>query len=149
MEPTVLTSAGLHALLADIVATSPGGPGALDGAKLKLFVNDVDPGRAAVIGDFTLATFTGGAPIAVSAWGEAHTDAAGNANVLGPVCQWDWDSGTAETVYGVVLTDAADNLLGYARLTEPKEMDDTSDSIAIVPRITLGGEDFGTMVRVA
>lgn len=146
MLPTVMCSAGLRLLLADWLTAVEG---ELAGAKLKLFTNDVDPGKAAVIGDFDLATFTGSAPIAVATWGEVFTDVQGNANALGSLCQWDYDSGAAETVYGVVLTNAGDALIGYSRLAQSKLMNDTSDSLAIVPKISCSDAGFGVGVRVA
>lgn len=149
MEPTVFTYAGLSLLLAKILEDSAGTAEVLEGAKLKLFINDVDPGVNATLTDFDLATFTGSTAITVAAWGEVFRATTGNPTVLGSLAQWDWDSGDAETVYGVVLTDGADALLGYARLANEKTMDGTDDSLAIVPRIEMGATGFGTFERIA
>jgi len=149
MNPTVFTKAAMFTMLAALLQAAAGTLEVLAGAKMKLFVNDVDPGEAAVIGDFTLASFTGSAAITIAAWGEAFTGQGGYPTTIGTLGQWDYDSGDAETVYGVVLTDNADGLLAYARLTEPKTMDDTSDSLIVVPRMVVSPTGFGTFDRLA
>lgn len=149
VDPTIVTSAGFLAMIANLIQAAAGAAGVLNGAKLKLFINDIDPGKAAVIGDFTLATFGGSTAIAVAAWNEAFLNGSGDAVILGAVAQWDWDSGDAETVYGVVLTTSADAILAYARLSVPKLMDDTADSLAVVPRYVVGDTGQGTFHLLA
>lgn len=143
MDPFQLTDAGYEALLADMTALAPGGAGTLDQAKLKLYVNNVDPGRTADISDFTLASFTGSAPKTITAWGEVARDAQGDSEQAGGLLQWNWTALGPETVYGYVLTDAADNLLGYCKRSTPKVMGSASDSIIAVPVIGLGEDGFG------
>jgi hypothetical protein len=141
VQATKLVNIGAFAFLADLIA------GTLAGAKLKLFVNDVDPGPAAVIGDFTLASFVGSTPLPITPWSEAYQVSGGGAASNGPYLQWDYDSGLAQTVYGVVITKATDELIGYARLDVPKSMSGTSDSIGIIPRIVVGPAGWGTMLE--
>lgn len=143
MEPNVFTIAAAKLLLADLTA------GTLTGAKIKLFVNDVDPGPNAVLADFTLASFTGAAPIVVSGWSEAFVTPDGSVKSLTNLAQFDWDSGADETVYGIVITTGADALLAYARFETPKQMSTTDDSLAVVAAVSLSPEGFGTGVRVA
>lgn len=143
MEPTVMAQSGSFALLANLVA------GEYAGSKVFPFINDVDPQESAVIGDFTPATFTGSAAIAIAAWGEAFAVPNGGARSLGSLLQWDWDAGVAETIYGYVWTDATDNLIGYARRTTPKLMAQTTDSAAVVPVAEVGPDGYGTWIEVA
>lgn len=145
MHPTVMVSSGLLLLLTDWLTAVTGD---LVGALVAPFINQVDPGKGAVLADFTPATFTGSAAIAVAAWGEVNLDVNGDARTAGGLMQWDWDSGAAETIYGFTFTRGSGELLGYARLETPKLMDDTSDSLAVVPVITLGPTGFGVFVRV-
>lgn len=150
MNPTVLTSAGLALLLGNLTQAAAGAAGHLLGATMSLFTNDVNPGKPAVIGDFTLATFTGSTPIAIASWGEMFYNENLDPEILGALAQWDYDSGTAETVYGIVLLSAGAGtpLLGYARLTTPKEMAATTDSLAIVPRFVMSADGFGSFSQL-
>lgn len=144
MDPNVFTSAGLLLMLANLTA------GQLASATVHLFINDVDPGKGAVVGDFTEATFTGSAALTVTAWGEAFLNLQLDAESIANLMQWDWDAGSAETVFGVYVLSAAMGtpLLGYARLTTPKDMGATTDSIALVLKMVLGPNGLGTGVRL-
>lgn len=145
MLPTRFTTAGLLRMLADLLG------GELAAATVSLFVNDVNPLEGAVIGDFTLATFTGSTPIALGTFGEVYASADGGAESVAPLMQWDWDAGDAETVYGIVIKSAAVGtpLLGYARLENAREMNNTADSLVIIPRFKLSLTDLGTFLEIA
>ncbi len=145
MFATVPIAAGLLLLLDNLTA------GEFAAATVGLFINDVDPGRNAVAGDFDAATFTTSAALPVTTWAEAFINARGNAEAVGTTLQWDWDSGVAETVYGVVIKSAGVGtpLLAYARLENPKTMQSTGDSLAIVPRLELGGSGLGAFAQVS
>lgn len=129
MDATVVVNSGLLLVLADILA----GDWALP--TVHLFINDVDPGPGAVVADFDEATFTGSTAQAIGAWGEAFMAEDGAATSVAPQLQWDWDSGVAETVYGVYVLSAGVGtpLLGYARFETPIGMAVTSNSLAVVP----------------
>src|SRR4051812_32695278 len=136
MGPNVVPSSALMLALVDLLA------GQLDAATVSLFINDVDPGKNAVIADFTLAAFVGSTPIAVSAWGEAYLNANKDAEAQAQLMQWNYASGPEESVYGIVVKGAGAGtpLLLYCRLDNPKGMGTTSDSLALVLRFTLSDQ---------
>ncbi len=83
--------------------------------KFRLFTNNVTPGTASVIGDFTEATFAGYAAIA------ANTITWAAASLVGHVAQstgsnlvFNNTSGGAVNVYGVYVTNSSGSILYFA-----------------------------------
>lgn len=145
MDPTVIPSSSLLLQLAALLT------GDFAAATVHLFTNDVNPGKSAVVGDFTAATFVGSTAIAIGAWGEVFLNGDLDAEAIAPLMQWDYDSGTAETVYGVYVLSAGVGtpLIAYARLETPKEMATTEDSLVIVPRLVFSATGFGSFATLS
>jgi len=144
MGPNVMVRGGLGAIMADAIA------GEFAAATAGLFIDDVDPGKGAVAADFTPATFTGSTPLVIT-WGEVYINANGDPEQSSQLLQFDWDAGSTETVYGILVKSAGAGtpLLLYARLDAPKEMGATTDSLALVVRLTMSALGFGASVQVS
>jgi hypothetical protein len=83
--------------------------------KLRVFTNNITPGTATLIGDFTEATFAGYAAIAMNTitWAAAtlvgHIAQSTGSNVI-----FSNTSGASVTVYGVYCTNASGSILYFA-----------------------------------
>jgi hypothetical protein len=95
--------------------------GLLEGAKLKLYKEPIEPTKATVIADLTPADFTGYAASAAITWGTPLTDTDGTAFVPGGMIEFAASGSTvANTIYGAYLTDGAGTiLLGVFRFDTP------------------------------
>ena len=121
------------AVAADIITAVTG---ALIGAEVELYTNDVLPVPTSVIGDFDLATYTGYAAEAVAWLAPAISDS-GEVEVVGIVGEFrPTNSAVPNDVYGFILTDGAGVLLGGGRFTDgPLPMNSALDQIIITPRV--------------
>lgn len=148
MNPTVMTGLGLLDILTGMIEVAPGTAGAFAGAMVAPFTNDVDPGRQAIPGDFTAATFTGGEPKAIGVWGTPYINAAGDLQSIAPLLTFRFVSGVTETVFGVTITKSGGGLLAYARLVQPITFNDTNDVLDLVPRLLTGYAGYGSFELV-
>lgn len=139
VDPTVVVQKGRIEALTDILA------GAWALAVCHPFVNDVDPGPNAVVGDFEPAAFTGGEAKPLGAWGEPFLDSQADATAVAPQLQWNWTAGTPETVYGLFVTsaDVGTPLIGYCRFETPIGMGTDLSSFAVVPSFSYGDAGAG------
>lgn len=106
--------------------------------EMVLVTSNTPPVETLVIGDLTLATFTGYAPKAGAAGAQqAGIDPATGEQVitvLAPVGGYRWECTAApaspETIYGFALTDSTGaTLLAYAQLATPVTISDVGDFI--------------------
>ena len=106
--PQVLPTAAMNANLAALIAATTG---PLNGAKLRVYVNAVSLTPAIVLADFTEATFTGYAAVAVT-WGTILNATDGTVFVPGGGIEFACTTaGTTQTAYGVYLTNSAGSTL--------------------------------------
>jgi hypothetical protein len=83
---------------------------------IKLFQNDFTPTPTSVIGDFTIASFSGYADV-TGAFGAPGIDPSGNAVAPHP-CVWSTDGVTPGAAYGLYIVDSAGNLVAGARFDD-------------------------------
>jgi hypothetical protein len=122
-----------------IVAALIGAGGLLDALVVKLYTNDVTPGRHSVGADFTEATFDGYAASAAVAWGSVFTDAAGQATVVGDTKQFTCTGGTTpQTVYGYTVQTAGGIVRFGERFDTPVPITGVGDAVVLVPRFNFG-----------
>lgn len=108
----------LRTRLGDMIDTD----GELDGAKVKLFKNDIVPSPTTILADLTPAAF-GGYVAKDVVWGSVFNEPDGGAGVSGGAPSWVTTDAADETIYGWYLTDTAGTgLLAIARLAEPQHL---------------------------
>lgn len=137
MTPSKLLFDAIQSLLAaDSATLAP----ATDANIVSLVINNFTPSQDLVIGDLTLATFTGSAPKAAGTGTQTvYTDPISGERVIQvkePVGGWTWvctaTPGTPETVYGVILTnDDGTVLLGSQLLDVPVPIVNNGDGFSI------------------
>ncbi len=125
---------GIKLALQELVASG----GIWDGCKLRLFVNNITPSDASVIGDFTEAAagFPGYAAITLSAatWGAVTVTAHVAQSFYGSTPTFTRSStGTPQNVYGWYVTDAGNTkVYAAARFSAaPLTVTNTGDNIQI------------------
>lgn len=143
MQDNIVTQTGENLFLTDLVG------GQLTAPTLALFINDVNPGKIAVLSDFDPATFVTSTPVALT-FGTPYINENGDWEMVSQLVQFTFASGGPEIVYGVLMRSAGGGtpLLMYARLDDPKSMGVVGDVIAVVIRFTLSGDGWGVSVEV-
>lgn len=104
-----------------------------------LFKNNLTPGDATVLGDFTEANFTGYAAITPSV-GAAFTNGAGKAECDFATCTFSCTgSGTPNDVYGYYVTDVGNAVLYFAEraASPPTTLNANGQTYVVVPKLTL------------
>lgn len=147
MGPNVVVQLGLLNLMDAALGHASIG---LNGAKVGLFTNDVDPGKGAVLGNFTLATFAGSTEKVIT-WGTAFLNSSGDAESLSGLETFSTDGVIPETVFGMVVVDGiAPTLLRfYARFDTAIGMLVNGNQLSLVVRLTISAAGFGASVQVA
>jgi hypothetical protein len=145
MAKLVMLHKGYEKILTKIKEAPAGTLSLFDACKFKLFVNDVDPGVNGTEDAFTLSAFAGGDPISPPVWNAEFLDIGGVPHSLSQLLQWNYASGMAETVYGLLITDGADVGIAYARLDTARMMSVVTDALAVVVDLSPSGAGFGTM----
>lgn len=130
MLPNAARRAVVDALIAE--------DGLLDGAVVNLYQNDLTPTPNTLVGDFTVANFTGYAVSSAIVWGTVFTDASNVANSVGDVKQFTCTAdGTAQTIYGYYVT-----VTGALRFSErfptPIPVVHAADAVVVLPRFSFG-----------
>ena len=115
---------------------------------VNLFSNNLSPVDEHVIADFTLATFTGYAAITGQNMLGPIYDDAGNVELVSPNCVFvATGSGTANTIYGYLVTDAAVATLYYFELFEtPQQIAKAGDAVSFVHRFGYANPGTGAVV---
>lgn len=108
----------------------------LTGAKLDLYTNDIIPGRDLPRSAYVTANFDGYAQAAITWLGASVADD-GTVEVIGTVPEFrPTGSVTPNNVFGVVVTDAAGDLIGAARLDDaPTPLGSTLNNLLVTVRI--------------
>jgi len=121
--------------------------GALIGAEVELFQNDVNPTRGSVIADFDVATFAGYNAEAVQ-WLEPSRADDGNIEVVGTLQEFrPTDDVTPNTIFGFFVTDGGTEVLYAARFENaPLPMGSTLDSILLTLRARIPAGGMGSTV---
>lgn len=147
MGDNTVPTIGLLNFLTALIGTALVG---VNGAKITLFTNDVNPGKGATIGDFTLATFNGSALKAIT-WLGAFANSNGDAETLSGLETFSTDGVIPETVYGIVIVDgvAPTLLRWYARFDAPIALTTAGQLISLVARLVMSAGGFGASVQVA
>lgn len=128
-----LTKTKIHDLAVAAILTAEDGP--LDGAKIRLFTNDVNPDFNSVEGDFEDTTYTGHADKAVTWLAPAVADD-GAVEIPGSVAEFrPTDAVTPNDVFGALLINADGEPLAGGRFEDgPLPMQSAMDSILMMIR---------------
>lgn len=111
--------------------------GPLNGCKVRLFKNDVTPTKDSVLGDFTVPATTGLVTAVAPTMGVAFENGDGAAIAIGSPAQFvaSADPEEPETIYGIVLTDAAGTgFLAAERFAEPVVIDHAGQGLSYLLR---------------
>lgn len=114
-------------------------PGAFFGAIVKLFQNDFTPSRAAVVGDFTEATYTGYAASSAVTWAAPFIDPVAGPTVMSNLVAFPAGSPfvISNQIYGYYVVDGSGNLLFSERFGTPVNVSLSTANIVIVPNFGL------------
>lgn len=135
----MLTEAVIRQMLDELIAVD----GQFDGAKLRLFKNNVEVGRDTVIGDLETCTFSGYADSAALVWVEPHLEPDNDEYTLSNTSV-EFRSNTADpfvsgTAYGWALIsgDVTPVLLAAGRFDEPVSFDVPERSLQLVVHLNV------------
>ncbi len=104
---------------------------------LRLFKNDHDPVVTDTNANYTQADFSGYASANLGTWNAAFVNGDGKGEIDADAKTFSHNGGaTANTVYGVYVTDEADNVVYAERFDAPRVMDSLGDSITYTARVT-------------
>jgi hypothetical protein len=107
--------------------------------EVNLFQNDVTPTPATVLGDLTVATFSGYAAIVVAALLAAYLDPIGGASAQIGTVQFDHSGGAvANTIYGFWVETAGGVLILAGRFDQAVPMNVLGDSIPLDIKFNFG-----------
>jgi hypothetical protein len=110
----------------------------LDGALVKLYQNDLNPGPTTVLGDFEVATFTGYTTSSAIAWAGPVNGDDGEPELVGQRLIFTATSGTpTNTIFGYYVIDAGGALLYSERFSTQQQVSKAGDSVIFVPRVGL------------
>lgn len=129
-----LVKTNTEALAVLLALTDTGG--LLDGAKVRLFVNDVQPVVTSVIGDFTVTTYTGHGDKLIT-WLAPSIADDGTPECVGTVPEFrPTDAVVPNTVFGALLIDAGAIMMEGGRFDNgPLPMESALDSILVTVRL--------------
>lgn len=105
----------------------------LDGGEMVLFSNDITPTVNTIIGDLTIANFTGYADVTLTTYSAPYLTADENAAVLAPLAQFNTAAPytVANSIYGFAIKDVDGALVLAGRFPDaPIEMAGAGDHIA-------------------
>jgi hypothetical protein len=106
--------------------------------RLHLYQNDYFPDVADTIANYTEATFSGYTGSQLLAWSPAFINGVNAGEIDAAVLSWSHNGGsTANTVYGIYVTDSAGNLTYAERFPAPLLVSSIGDTIAYSARTTV------------
>jgi len=110
--------------------------GVFDGAKVRLFVNDVAPVATSVVGDFTPTTYTGHADKLIT-WLAPSVADDGSPECIGTVPEFrPTDGVTPNSVFGALVIDSGSVMMEGGRFDDaPLPMNSALDSILVTVRL--------------
>jgi len=107
-------------------------------SQIRLFQNNYFPDPTDTIAAYIEATFSGYPGGTVLAFGAAFINGAGQGEVASMPVTWNHDGGpTANTIYGVYVTDTLGDLVYAERFGAPITMSVATDVIIYTPRATV------------
>lgn len=129
-----LVRTNTEALAVLLALTDTGG--VFDGAKVRLFVNDVQPTVDSVVGDFTVTTYAGHGDELIT-WLTPSISDDGFPEVIGTVGEFrPTDAVTPNTVYGAIIIDGTSVMMEGGRFDDaPLPMESALDSILVTVRL--------------
>lgn len=109
--------------------------GMLTGAEVRLFINDFEPDRESVIGDYDPPTYTGNGDEAIT-WNAPSVSDDGTVEVVGTLGEFrPTDAVAPNDVFGAIILDGGGGLLDAVRFPAgPLPMNSALDSILLVVR---------------
>lgn len=112
----------------------------LDGGSMGLFQNDITPNESTVIGDLTVATFTGYAPVTLTTYALPYLIGNNQAAVNSPLASFRPASPftVGNQVYGFFVLDTDGALLACGRFDDPVSMTDAGDFLELIYRHIIG-----------
>lgn len=143
MDLTQTTEFQLSAA-ADLVAVG----GTLNAAKVRLFINDVLPIAASVIGDFQETTYTGHADKSIT-WLAPSVGDDGVVEVIGTVPEFrPTDAVLPNTVYGAIVinTGATEVYMGGRFTDGPLPMESALDAILLTVRFRPSDQSLAVVI---
>lgn len=114
---------------------------------IKLFQNDMTPSPGSVLGDFTVATFTGYATSGAIVWAGPVNADDGTPELVGQRLIFTaTDGAVTNTIYGYYALDAGGGLLFAERFESPQNVAIAGDSVIFVPRVSVEFSNSGSEV---
>lgn len=130
----VLTDTGQQGLLPNATVQTW-----LQGLTLRLFVNNYTPTRADTAANYTEATWSGYAAVALTSWTIAGYDANGNAEFDAPQKTFTASSGSpSQTIYGYYLTDGGGNVVFAEADPSPFTVNATGQTYQVTAHFYVG-----------
>lgn len=112
---------------------------ALEDCEVNLFQNDYQPSAGTVVGDLTVATYSGYAEKVVAALLAAYIDPAGGASAQIATLQFDHSGGgVANMIYGFWVQTTGGALIMVGRFEEPIPMVVLGDAIPLDIKFNFG-----------
>lgn len=107
-------------------------------ARLHLFKNNHTPLYTDTAADYTEADFSGYGAYQALAWGSAFVNGSNEGEIDATALTWTHNGGgTANTVYGVYITDGANALMYAERFAAPVSMSANGDKITYTAKSTM------------
>lgn len=129
----------LRTFIAGLAAVGPPA-GPLNGAKVRLFKNDISPGPDTVLANLVTADYGGYADSPAVVWSAGDTDFDDRAVLVGASQNFaPTDSVTPNTIYGYCIMDSTStNLLFAERFPNSVDLTSPADILVIVPMFRAG-----------
>jgi hypothetical protein len=107
-------------------------------ARIRLFQNNYVPSFTDTVTDYVEATFSGYPGFLSPTWGSAFVNGANQGEIDALPLTWAHNGGvTANLIYGIYITDGANNLAYAERFDAPVSMSAVPDFITYTPRSTV------------
>jgi len=107
-------------------------------ARIRLFKNNKTPAYTDVYADYTDADFSGYTGYAALVWGASFINGSNQGEIDATPVTWTHNGGgTSNTIYGIFVTDGANNLIYAERFPAPVSMSANGDSITYTPSATM------------
>ena len=105
--------------------------------RIRLFKNNYTPVNSSTYADFTEADFSGYAGYASLSWGAAFINGSTQGEIDATQVTWTHNGGgTANTVYGIYITDGSNNLMYAERFSAPISMSTSGNAIPYTAKTT-------------
>jgi hypothetical protein len=106
--------------------------------RMRLFQNNHTPVNSDTYASYTEATFSGYSGYQNIVWGSAFINGSTQGEIDATQLTWTHNGGgTANTIYGVYITDASDNLLYAERFPAPLTLASSGDAVPYTASVVL------------